>query len=113
VNLGAAHPPAPPGNKNENTMCSALSGSVPGFMHTLLRVIGVLSDLKLIVVLGFGFSWRPPAKAVHEPAGVVPGHQAEVMFSRVGQGASARCETGCRRADIRCCRARSWFHTVR
>jgi hypothetical protein len=45
----------------------------PGFMHASLRVCLVrVAGTVVIVVLGLGFGWWPPAEAVHEPAGVVP-----------------------------------------
>ena len=45
---------------------------IPGFMHTSLRVTGVLSGVESSVVLGLGFCGWASAEAVHEPAGVVP-----------------------------------------
>ena len=43
-------------------------GSIPGFMHTSLCVIGVLPDLVVNVVLSLGFCRWAAAQAVHEPS---------------------------------------------
>jgi len=59
----------------------------PGFMHTWLRVIGVLSDRLLSVVLGLCFGWWASAQAVHHPAGVVPVDPSGGDVLQVGQGA--------------------------
>ena len=53
---------------------AALSWSIPGFMHTLFRVTGVLSGVESSVVLGLGFCGWASVKAVHKPAFVVPAH---------------------------------------
>ena len=51
-----------------------------------LRVIGVHSDLQLIIILGFGFRGWAPAQPMHEPVLVVPADPRAGDVLQVGQG---------------------------
>jgi hypothetical protein len=68
-------------------------------MHASLRGIGVLSDLKLIVVPGFGFSgWAPP-QTLHDPALLVLAGSGtvtliEMCSGSVGLSAAAMDQCG-------------------
>ena len=60
--------------------------SIPGFMHTLFRVTGVLSGVESSVVLGLGFCGWASVKAVYKPAFVVPAHPRGGHVLQVGEG---------------------------
>jgi hypothetical protein len=56
-------------------------------MHTSLRVIGVLPDLEISVVLSLDLGGWTAAKAVHEPALVVPIDPRRGGVLQIGEGA--------------------------